>query len=134
MPLNGSQRLFCQYLAQGVTRTQAATMAGYAAPSMTSWRLVQKAEVREEVERLKTASTEVTVLPTTAKVPAPKSKTPPIDIDEATVILSELARARTTISTSRVAALKLLGLWRKWEDASPKVGLIINLGNTEQSL
>jgi hypothetical protein len=135
MALNHAQKLWCEYRARGMTKEAAAIAAGYAAPAaVTGWRLEHNEETMAEVERLRTESTEVTVLPKEAVVPPPKPKRPPMELEEATDILGELSRSRTTAPAARVQALKLIGLWKKWEDAGPKVGLIINLGAQEEAL
>jgi len=135
MALNAARRLWCDYRARGMTKEAAAVAAGYAAPAaVTGWRLEHNEEAMAEVERLRTEHTEVTILPPAAVVPPPKPKHPPMELEEATNILGELSRSRTTNAGARVQALKLIGLWKKWEDASPKVGLIINLGANEEAL
>lgn len=107
--------------------------AGYGAAPMAGWRLEHNQEALGEVSRLKTVLTEVTIVPPAAALPA---EAVPLSIskNEATAILGELARSRSTISNARVAALKLIGLWQKWEDSNPKLGLIINLGSSERDL
>lgn len=120
--LTARQQAYCQRRAKGSAPELAAIEAGYVSAYLASNRNEKLQIVRDEVARLK------------AMLPQKPVPTGCMPRDEATAILSDIARSPSSPAVCRVQAIKALAELEAWVATGPTVGIQINLGTVESKL